>query len=162
MENNVGHIVYQHQAALRKFLTGLCLFAIVQYKDPSNFSHILLNEISPLKFICKSISDQLFENSNICELCSVLFYFMIYSLTISAPVKQLIWFVILQHLVLLQTHQPFRRITILNYPLAKVKCYSGQELYAGLSTPKFLLSAKCVKNHYSTMSLIHSDYKLIS
>lgn len=153
MENNVGHIVYQHQAALRKFLTGLCLFAIVQYKDPSNFSHILLNEISPLKFICKSISDQLFENSNICELCSVLFYFMIYSLTISAPVKQLIWFAIFTTSSFVANASALR---------TKVKCYSGQELYAGLSTPKFLLSAKCVKNHYSTMSLIHSDYKLIS
>lgn len=149
MENNVGHIVYQHQAALRKFLTGLCLFAIVQYKDPSNFSHILLNEISPLKFICKSISDQLFENSNICELCSVLFYFMIYSLTISAPVKQLIWFVI------------FTTSSFVANASALIIIYYI-ELYAGLSTPQFLLSAKCVKNHYSTMSLIHSDCKLIS
>lgn len=81
MENNVGHIVYQHQAALRKFLTGLCLFAIVQYKDPSNFSHILFAnqyQISYLKI-------PIFVNFVV-----FFFYFMIYSLTISAPVKQLI------------------------------------------------------------------------
>lgn len=77
----VRRAVYQHQAALRKSRV-ICdsdffrFSAIINDKDPSNFWHFSSNcsEISQCKFICKLISDQPYENSNICQLCGVFFF----------------------------------------------------------------------------------------
>lgn len=100
----VRRAVYQHQAALRKSRV-ICdsdffrFSAIINDKDPSNFWHFSSNcyEISQCKFIWKLISDQSYENSNICQLCGVFFFFVIslLTLTLPAPVQRLSWFAII-------------------------------------------------------------------